>query len=214
VLQVVDSGVGIAADRLDLVFEEFVRLNDGAPGDKGLGLGLAIVRRTAQLLGLPVAVRSRPEHGSTFEVMLPAVSAPPAEVPASNAAGDTAPLAGAFVMLVDDDDVNLQASAALLRDWGCLVATAMNADAAVAEAARHLRSPDAIVTDLRLGRGDHGLALIRRLRAQAGQAVPALLVTADVQLPQPLDGDVQVLRKPCGPDRLRQALVQALAGTA
>jgi signal transduction histidine kinase/CheY-like chemotaxis protein len=212
-LQVIDTGIGIPADRLDLVFEEFVRLDEGAPGDKGLGLGLAIVRRSAQLLGLTVEVRSRPGHGSVFEVLLPAVALPAMDMPAAGAPAPAPLFAGAFVLLVDDDAANLQASATLLRDWGCLVATAVSADAAVDEAARHLRSPDAIVTDLRLGPGDHGLALIGRLRTQAGSCVPALLVTADVQLPHPADGDIQVLRKPCGPDRLREALAFALASS-
>jgi signal transduction histidine kinase/CheY-like chemotaxis protein len=211
-LQVVDTGVGIPADRTDLVFEEFVRLDDGTPGDKGLGLGLSIVRRTAQLLELEVLVRSRPGRGSVFEVLLPRTSLPGS---ASVLRGDVStPLVGGFVLLVDDDDANLHASAALLRDWGCLVATASDADGAVAEAERHLRSPDVIVTDLRLGSGDHGLALIRRLREQAGSSVPALLVTADVHLPQPPDDDIQILRKPCGGDRLREALAQALARPA
>ena len=209
-LQVVDTGVGIAADQRETVFEEFVRLGEGAPGDQGLGLGLAIVRRTAQLLGLPVALQSRPGRGSVFEVLLPVV-APAAGPPIAASDGAVARISGAFVLLVDDDATNLQAGAALLRDWGCLVATAHDAGSALAEAARHLRSPDVIVTDLRLGSGEHGLALVRRLRAQCGSCVPALLVTADVQLPLPVDGDVQVLRKPCGADRLRGALALALA---
>jgi signal transduction histidine kinase/CheY-like chemotaxis protein len=212
-LQVVDTGVGIAADQRETVFEEFVRLGEGAPGDQGLGLGLAIVRRTAQLLGLPVALQSRPGRGSVFEVLLPVV-APAAGPPIAASDGAVARISGAFVLLVDDDATNLQAGAALLRDWGCLVATAHDAGSALAEAARHLRSPDVIVTDLRLGSGEHGLALVRRLRAQCGSCVPALLVTADVQLPLPVDGDVQVLRKPCGADRLRGALALALAGPA
>jgi signal transduction histidine kinase len=71
-VEVHDTGVGIPEDRVAEVFEEFVQIgNQERDGDKGLGLGLAIVRRLAQLLHHPLDVRSRPGHGSTFAVDVP-----------------------------------------------------------------------------------------------------------------------------------------------
>jgi signal transduction histidine kinase len=73
-LQVVDSGVGIAAADLERIFDEFEQVNAGPRGDsmqRGTGLGLAISRRLARLLGGEISVESEPGRGSTFTVWLP-----------------------------------------------------------------------------------------------------------------------------------------------
>jgi signal transduction histidine kinase len=72
VIQVWDSGIGISADKLDSVFEDFVRLDNPAErgGSRGLGLGLGVVRRMAALLGHRLGLRSWPGKGSCFEVTL------------------------------------------------------------------------------------------------------------------------------------------------
>ncbi len=73
VIQVWDTGCGIAAEHLAHIYEEFYQAdNPNRDSSKGLGLGLAIVRRTADLLGYQIACRSRPGRGSVFEVHLPA----------------------------------------------------------------------------------------------------------------------------------------------
>lgn len=78
---VLDDGPGIAPDKLATLFEAFDR--GGRRDGTGLGLGLHIVRQTAQALGHPVGVRSRPCRGSTFSVTVPRAAGRPA-------AGDTA----------------------------------------------------------------------------------------------------------------------------
>ncbi len=71
-VEVCDTGIGIAADQLTLVFEDFYQVgNDARDKSKGLGLGLSVVARTASLLGHPVGVRSRPHRGSIFSLTLP-----------------------------------------------------------------------------------------------------------------------------------------------
>lgn len=222
-LRVTDTGVGIPPDQIELVFEEFVRLArarvgpGSAPGagpglEEGLGLGLAIVRRTAQLLGARVWANSLPGRGSAFTLALRASAEPlpHATEPALASSG----IAGAFVIVIDNDVRNLEACAELLRAWGCTVAVAGGAEAALAECGRHLRAPDVIVCDLRLGEdeGLDGIELIRRLRAQAGAWVPALLVTAEARLPRQPDGDVAVLQKPVPDTVLRAALAKAMVG--
>jgi signal transduction histidine kinase len=88
-VQVYDTGPGIPADKLHMIFEDFYRL--GSPSrdhSKGLGLGLTIVQRTAHLLGQEVWVASRQGHGSAFSVTLPIAqdnSAPEFEIPGRNA---------------------------------------------------------------------------------------------------------------------------------
>ena len=69
---VVDTGVGIPQDKFSAIFEDFTRLADKGRGpDRGLGLGLSVVRRTAQLLRHPVEVTSTVGKGSCFSVVVP-----------------------------------------------------------------------------------------------------------------------------------------------
>jgi hypothetical protein len=109
VLRVVDTGIGIEAARQEEVFHEFVQLhNPERDRQQGLGLGLAIVRRLAELLGVQVSLRSRLGSGSTFTLRLDAVPAPavplaePAAVPLPGQAGH------AGLVLVIDDDADLR----------------------------------------------------------------------------------------------------------
>jgi signal transduction histidine kinase/CheY-like chemotaxis protein len=212
-LRVIDTGRGIAPADQARVFDEFVRLERerGSGADEGLGLGLAIVRRTAQLLGARLWLRSRPGRGSCFTLALPASARPWHDnVERPHEVGE---LQGAFAIVVDDSADNRAAMAELLELWGMIVVTASDADAALAECESRLRTPDVIVTDFVLGPRPDGAELIRRLRAQSGLPIPALLVTAEPKLSQEPDGDVRVMHKPVADTALREALRQALAGT-
>ena len=206
---VVDTGVGIPEGHREIIFEEFVRLGHAAGDERGLGLGLSIVQRTAALLGLAVTVRSRVGHGSVFAIEVPCTAAQ--SLPQLNGTAASHRLEGAFVLVVDNDGDNRDATAEALRRAGCLVLAAPSAEAALDEVAQHLRPLDLIVTDLRLGAGMDGASLIRLLGEQAGAAIPALLVTAEVQVPDELAGQVPVLRKPVGLGALIQAASSALS---
>jgi signal transduction histidine kinase len=71
-LEVWDTGIGIAADRLEEIFEEFHRIDTaGENGYRGAGLGLSIVRRSADLLNHKVSVCSSIGHGSMFSITVP-----------------------------------------------------------------------------------------------------------------------------------------------
>nr|WP_277395018.1 ATP-binding protein [Magnetospirillum aberrantis] len=73
-IEVWDTGIGIAADHLGIVFEEFFQLNNPERDRaKGVGLGLSVVERAAHLLQHPLDVSSRPTQGSMFAVTVPLV---------------------------------------------------------------------------------------------------------------------------------------------
>lgn len=215
-IQVIDTGPGIPGAQLQTIFEEFVRL-PGADVQRGggLGLGLAIVRRTAGLLDHGVGVRSIPGRGSTFELslrILPSTyTAEPTDLPVE--ADTEAALAGAFVLIVDDDPGNLGSLAALCARWGCQVATASDASGAMDELARHLRSPDVILTDLRLGGPTDGLDLIERIRTEVEEPIPGVLISADLApeiMERACELSVQVLHKPVSAQRILAAAASAL----
>ncbi|NDY93009.1 ATP-binding protein [Ideonella livida] len=222
-VQVLDTGPGVAPADQARIFEEFVRLGTPeagttqAGGSQGLGLGLAIVQRTAELLGHRLSLRSTPGRGACFELLLPRVQAHEV-LPAGPALTPSVDrLRGAFVLVVDDDADNRQALEVLCQRWGALVACAGSANAALAELDRHLRPPDLVVTDLQLGpRAQPGLAaetdglsLLPRLREATGEDTPALLLTADTSATtaaRALALGVPVLHKPVGADRLLETL--------
>jgi DNA-binding NtrC family response regulator len=112
--------------------------------------------------------------------------------------------------VVDDDSRNRDATAALLRHWGCLVMEAGDAAQTLREMQQHLRPPDALVTDFRLGAGADGLALIQQVRDASGTFLPALLVTAETQLPRAVGSLTRVLQKPVGSVKLLHSLAQLL----
>src|SRR5687768_10346468 len=161
IIEVVDTGIGIAPEHRARIFEEFFQVRSpGATshGGRGMGLGLAIVRRFCQLLDHAIALETRPGRGSRFSVSVPRVTdvrAPSSREsnvrPSRNdATGGT--LEGATVAVIDDDPAAVEGMRALFATWGAAVAGGSDAGNALAELGRLERYPDLIVADLRLDR--------------------------------------------------------------
>jgi len=179
-IDVTDSGIGIPHEQIDAVFDEFRRLNMGRnTGSEGLGLGLAIVRRLAALLGLVIDVVSVPGHGSRFSVTVPlGRPAQAGHVPAAApAVPDSASLAGAKVLAVDDDEMVRGAMTRLLADWGCTVAAAGTPSEALHRIDREGFQPDLLLIDYNLGNTLDGLDLIALLARRMPRVPPAIVVT-------------------------------------
>jgi signal transduction histidine kinase/CheY-like chemotaxis protein len=220
-VQVRDTGVGIHADKLDLIFKEFVRLDASDSGTEGLGLGLSIVRRYASLLSHPLRVRSILGEGSSFSVRMRRIDPPPQPAQsAPSAAADDEALRGLKVLVVDNVELLLSSMSKTLRGWGCEVRSARNM--AEAQDCVRLQWPDVLLSDFHLGdREPDGLELIKTLRGQAERAarlpLPALLMTGDVSAQleaQAGEAGVQVLHKPVRPKVLRERLVQLIRQAA
>ena len=208
-IQVLDGGPGIPAAERERIFEEFVRLSATADvSERGLGLGLAIVRRICSLLGHRLVLRSEEGRGSLFGLVVP-VSLAPSEprIEARTQPWGARGILGARVLVVDDDPAVREATAALLAGWGCRAVTAAGALQALVQ-----EPAEALLVDLDLGAGDDGLTLIAELRRQAGWAIPAALVTAkrDERVRRRArQGSVETLLKPIKPASLRAFLEQA-----
>jgi signal transduction histidine kinase/CheY-like chemotaxis protein len=214
-LQVWDTGPGIASEHRETIFEEFFRIE--APGtghEKGLGLGLSIVRRSVHILGYTVSVHSREGRGSVFTVTMPL--APASSMPRAGAdptLGTLPMLEGNFIVVIDDEATNREAVRDALLGAGCHVVAAASGAQALTQLQAHLRTPDLILTDYQLGAGDNGLDVIRQLRSHYDEAIPALIVTAntDASLLAEADAlDAQLLHKPVGLQRLMAALKDSL----
>ncbi|MDG0862999.1 response regulator [Pelomonas aquatica] len=204
--EVWDSGIGIPADQFDAVFQEFVQLhNPQRDRSLGLGLGLSIVRRTAELLGHRVELCSRHGRGSRFRVIVPRGAPASAAEPALAGARQAEPVAGLRVLVIDDEAPIRFALQGLLDAWGCEGVVARDGADALARLDDGLPVPDAILCDYRFEQGT-GVEWVGRLRERLGADVPALIVTGDVTASQLIDiaaSDLPVMHKPVSPAALR-----------
>lgn len=224
-IEVWDSGIGMAEADLAEIFLEFRQLDNVQRNrSKGLGLGLAIVERTARLLDHPIEVQSWEGQGSRFAVAVPLAS-PPAEAlsdshdnaGATNQGEDAGPVGSATtadrialsVLLIEDDPDVLRASKLILEGWGAIVATAASAEEAKAWSRSRLTPPDVIIADYWLPNSGSGGALVADLQHHWDSPIPALIVTGDTS-PATRDAlgekGLTVLYKPVDPGALRQAL--------
>lgn len=202
-----DTGIGIAPEHQDRVFDEFYQItNSTRDRSKGLGLGLSIVKRCADLLGHRLALQSGPA-GSQFRIDVPCVSVmTDAGATRSRPTEVSERLRSAFVLVVDDDADSRFAAEAIYRQWGCPVLAAEGVEQALESLTEHLRSPDLIVSDFQLRDSWDGVRAVQALRSQAECLIPAIILTGDVSALQgiQLDSSVVVLQKPAGPERLKE----------
>lgn len=180
-LEVWDSGVGIPADQLETIFEEFYQLDNLARDRRaGLGLGLAIAHRTARLLGHTIDVRSTPGKGSMFAVEVPVGQRTPATVAVEKPGCAVArPASTASLLLIEDDPAVLEAMSLFLAVWDFQVTTALDGAQALTLLEGGAEVPDLIISDYRLPGGSTGLEVIQQIRTAVGRKLPAILMTGD-----------------------------------
>ena len=213
-VEVRDNGPGIATDAQEAIFHEFVQLdNPERNRAKGLGLGLAIVRRLTTLLGHPLRLRSAPGRGALFAVTLPVTVPRPQDHNPPAAAAHS--LAGLHVALIDDDPLAAASTLTLLESWGCLVTAADTLERMYAALQRSEMPPDIVLCDHHLDGALDGVAVVARLRQLLGTDLPAIILSSDTTLadsPRVRDSGIRALHKPVRPARLR-ALLQRKTGS-
>jgi len=219
VVEVWDSGAGIPADQREAIFSDFVQLgNPERDRRKGLGLGLAIARRLAQLIGSEITLASTEGRGSVFRFDLPlapagtgSVRAGPASEPDRLVDGDAA-RHSAHILVIEDDETIRLGLGALLRHTGYSVDTVETISEGQDSARKKV--PDLVICDLRLRAGENGAEAIRLLRAQSGRRIGALLITGEThpeRIAEAARENIEVLYKPTPPDRLLETIARELA---
>jgi len=215
-LQVTDTGVGIPADQLPYIYDEFYQVGVASNTSReGYGLGLAIVQRLVTLLGLKLDVQSTVGRGSTFTLELPSAERKTAAGPvaAPGAALPACEQRAARILLVDDDAGVRNATALLLRVEGCEVLCA----ASLGETEQVLRENpqlDLIIADYHLQGNETGVDVIAAARAIAGESLGAVLVSGDTssRLRDVKAGDrLRIASKPIRAEELLSIIAELLA---
>ncbi len=184
VIEVCDSGIGIPESELDAIFEEYHQVGNVArERNRGLGLGLSIVRRLGILLGHKIAVRSKLGHGSKFSIEIPdRVAVTPATPEALRGkldGGATLKRAGTILVVEDDPEVR-ELIEMLLVDEGHRVVAAPDGIAALELVRRGTVRPDLVLTDYNLPNEVDGLQVVMQVREKIQRLVPAVILTGDV----------------------------------
>jgi signal transduction histidine kinase/ActR/RegA family two-component response regulator len=208
-IEVWDTGMGIAPEQHERIFEEFYQLNNPERDrTQGLGLGLATVKRISNLLGHPLHVRSLPGRGSRFSIEVPTADAERVQSISATVEQKVPNLLRGKLILVVDDEASVRLGMqSLLESWGCKCVTAMDASEALHEIGD--RIPDFILADLRLKGEDTGIDVVRILRSYLGESIPAVLISGDTateQLIKVSAAGLTIMHKPLKPVRLRALL--------
>jgi signal transduction histidine kinase/CheY-like chemotaxis protein len=210
-ITVSDTGIGISVQALDNVYEEFYQVdNIEREREKGLGLGLSIVQRTANLLGHAIAVSSTLGKGSAFSISVEQAktviveSQPSTDLPTLEQYNSSA-----LVLVIDNEQDIREGLDNVLQLWGYQVITAASLDEAQKQLISKNKQPDIIISDYRLKEGKTGVHAIKALHSTFNKPIPALIITGDIATGPLLDmdkSDFQVLFKPVAPMKLRAFL--------
>lgn len=217
-IDVIDTGPGISEDQHCAIFEEFHRGRAQTPdGEVGLGLGLSIVQRLADVLDHRVTLASNVGRGTRFSVEIERALRPAPPLPATMARPGPGPVPGVFtdtlVGVVDNDPAVREATVELVRQWGCEAIDGRDARDILARVEETGRRPDLLLLDYHL---DHetGVEALAALTEAWGEEPPTIMVTADHgrEIEERLAANgLELMRKPVRPAELRALMAHLLS---
>jgi two-component system, sensor histidine kinase len=212
-IQVWDTGRGIPPDQQERVFQEYYQLgNAERDRSKGLGLGLAIVRRMTDLLDCKLTLHSQPGRGSCFDIAIP-ISRRATQPDAVQHVVSSGALARGFIVVIDDEAAIQRAMSSLLTGWGHDVVTGGSGDEVMQRLSSRPDRPDLVICDYRLREDENGLTVIQRMRSEYNQDIPAMLITGDTapdRLAEARASGLVLLHKPVPNSKLRAAIVNLI----
>jgi len=212
VLRVKDTGLGIAPEEHGEIFSEYYQIEHLQNSrTKGLGLGLAIVRRLADLLGLKIELSSELGSGSTFSVVVPMGESQQAQITTTQESN--MPLGGQLIVIIDDECDILEGMANVLVSHDCEFITAESTQRALDLLLDRDLVPDVIVADYRLEQGLTGYQAIAEIREEFSLDIPAIIVTGDTSADRLKDAarsGCRLLHKPVKAAELIREITEVL----
>ena len=221
-IEVWDTGIGIPETEIRSIFDEYHQVDNAArERSRGLGLGLSIVRRLADLLGHRIEVHSRPGKGSAFAIEVPLISTQTTIVAEHRTRSEERRAGGtghrrASILLVEDDVDLREILASALAAEGYFLRSAADASSALDLVKQAHSPPQIVLADYNLPNGVDGLELVRRMRAHLGSQLPAIILTGDISteaLREIASQDCAYLHKPVKVEELDQRIDVLLAGS-
>jgi len=215
-LEVWDNGPGIEKSKQDIIFEDFMQLdNPERNREKGVGLGLAIVSRICRQLGSHIQLLSTPGKGSVFYFDLPLalVLVPQRQEHKHDLLLNHQDLAGMLVFVIDDDLDVRDSLRMMLKQWQCEVKSFADKDELLQTVQSMPRLPDVILSDYRLPNNTTGIEVISQLRELVGNRIPALLLTGDTEpalMKSAGEAGLPMLIKPVEAHKLHQFLARII----
>jgi PAS domain S-box-containing protein len=181
-ITVQDTGVGIPADKLERIFDEYYQVDTHGAKRMGVGLGLAIVKEVARLLDVTVRVSSRVGEGTQARVTIPnkyLVSSAPVSPAEQSAAARASSSARARLILVEDNDSVRTATELFLKLEGYETRSAGSV-AAAEKLFETMTQGEIVIADYHLDARNTGLDMLLQLRARVSHAVPGIVLSGDL----------------------------------
>ncbi len=214
-IQVWDTGQGIAVEHQELIFVEFQQLqNPERDQNKGLGLGLAICRRLATLIDGKLSVKSLMGNGSVFALEIAAMSEDAVSEYQSLKVKvipkiQMVDFKKAVILVIDDNESVLDAMRSLLEGWGCKVLTATSVTETMEVAKTYKGKVNAIIADYRLRENTTGVDAMGAFTNVVDYQVAKVLITGDTapdRMQEIIAHGIPVLHKPIKSPQLKTAL--------
>ena len=208
-----DTGPGIPEVQREVVFSEYYQLNNPERDrNKGLGLGLSIVKRLSNLLEHNLQLTNNPAGGTIFKIRLPISD--PEELKSVHAIETSMQqvqnsFPGLCVVVIDDEADIRDGMKITLGNAGCDVHACESAEQARAIVVNNELTPNLIIADYRLREGETGDAAVELLREELSEEIPALLITGDTsptRLKEATESQIRLLHKPVLPNELFQVI--------
>ena len=217
IISVCDTGIGIAADKTSIIFEEFQQVdNHGRDRSNGLGLGLSIVARLVDLLKAQLTLHSKPGQGSIFSVKLARSSAYEMTQAENSSLIIKSDLTGTTILIIEDEEEIRHALNLLLSGWGCNILEIVSAEE-VNQKKLTRDKPDVILADYRLQHLETGVDVIHAIHDfYQDKTIPAAIITGDTapdRIKEAQESGFQILYKPVSGGKLRALLNYLLQST-
>jgi signal transduction histidine kinase/CheY-like chemotaxis protein len=209
-IQVSDTGIGMTEQTLEEIYEEFYQVsNPERDRQKGLGLGLSIVKRTADLLEHEISVTSSIGKGSVFSIAVTQAEMVSRDNIEVTEVSEQSQPTNKLVLVIDDEESIREGLKCILELWQYKVITAVDFDHAMLQLKENNQKPDVIISDYRLKENRTGVQAIKAIHEKYGTDIPALLITGDMMQEKLIDiknSKLEVLFKPVPAIKLRAFL--------
>lgn len=212
-VQVWDTGIGIAENEKQTIFRAFHQLdNPERNAQKGFGLGLAITQGLAETIGSAITVKSVKGRGSVFAFELPSANQPVIDEAKIASQKLNVSLSGKTVLIIDDDAKVRISLQELISSWNCNCISSESAAKALPQIKE--TTVDIMLVDYRLSGNLTGLDAIEEIRRSLAKKVPAIIITGDTsaeKIKEISATDAILMYKPVSVDQLKSEIASLLA---